>query len=64
MTFATTQVSSRNDHTKQSKSERERQVPYDIIYRWSLKYDTMNVSIETDSQTQTSGFQGGGEGEG
>ena len=36
------------------KSERERQIPYDITYMWNLKYDT-NESVyktETDSQTQ------------
>ena len=27
----------RDDHTKGSKSERERQVPYDITYAWYLK---------------------------
>ena len=26
----------RNYHTKQSRSDRERQIPYDIIYRSSL----------------------------
>jgi len=31
---------SRDDHTKQSKSERERQMPYGIPYVWNLKYDT------------------------
>ena len=44
----------RDHHTKQSKSERERQIPYDITYPWNLKYD-MNEHIyktETDSQTQ------------
>ena len=30
----------RDDHTKQSKSEREKQRPCDITYTWSLKYDT------------------------
>ena len=30
----------RGYHTKQSKSERERQIPYDITYIWNLKYDT------------------------
>ena len=36
-----------------SKSDRERQILYDIIYMWNLKYNT-NESIyktETDSQT-------------
>ena len=27
-------------YTKWSKSERERQIPYDITYMWDLKYDT------------------------
>ena len=31
-------------HTKWSKSEKERQIPYDITYMWNLKYDT-NKSI-------------------
>ena len=30
----------RDYHTKWSKSERERQIPYNIIYMWILKYDT------------------------
>ena len=30
----------RNYHTKWSKSEREKQIPYDIIYTWNLKCDT------------------------
>ena len=27
-------------HSMQSKSERERQIPYDTVYTWNLKYDT------------------------
>ena len=30
----------RDCHTKWSKSERERQIPYDITYMWNLTYDT------------------------
>ena len=30
----------RDYQTKRSKSERERQMPYDITYMWNLKYDT------------------------
>ena len=43
----------RDYHTKWSKSERERQIPYDITYMWNLKYDTNELiyKIETDSQT-------------
>ena len=29
-----------------SKSERERQIPYDITYMWNLKYCTMNLSTQ------------------
>ena len=41
----------RDYHTKGSKSERERQIPYDITYMWNLKYDTNELIHETDSQT-------------
>ena len=43
----------RDYHAKWSKSERERQILYDITYMWTLKYNT-NEHIyekETDSQT-------------
>ena len=30
----------RDYHTKWSKSERERQILYDITYMWILKYNT------------------------
>ena len=35
------------------KSERERQVPYDIVYIQNLQYDTneLTYATETDSQT-------------
>ena len=41
----------RDSHTKGSKSERERQIPYDIIYMWNLKYGTKApiYKIEIDS---------------
>ena len=42
----------RDYHTKWSKSEKERQILYDITYMWNLKNNT-NESIyktETDSQ--------------
>ena len=44
----------RDYHTKRSKSESERQIPYDITYMWNLKYDTNELiyKTETDSQTQ------------
>ena len=39
-------------HTKQSKSERERQIPYDITYTWNLKHDTNELIYETEIQLQ------------
>ena len=58
----------RNYHSKWSKSERERQIPYDITYMWNLKYDKMNLSMKQKQihrhTEQTSGCQeGSGEGE-
>ena len=51
------------------KSERERQIPYDIAYLWNLKYDTNEFIYKTeiDSQIQKTNLQlpkgkGGGEG--
>ena len=52
-----------------NKSERKRQIPYDITYMWNLKYDTNELicETETDSQTQRIDLwlprgRGGGEG--
>ena len=39
----------RDYQTKWTKSERERQIPYDIIYMWNLKYDTSEPIYETES---------------
>ena len=35
------------------KSERERQIPYDITYMWNLKYDTNEPIYETETDSQT-----------
>ena len=43
----------RDDHTKRSQSERERQKPNDIIYIWNLKYDTNELIYETETDSQT-----------
>ena len=51
----------RNSHAKQSQSERERQIPEDISYAWTLKQDTDKLSYETDSWEQTGGWQRVGE---
>ena len=45
----------RDYHTRWSKSKRERQIPYDIIYMWNLKTNDTNELIyktEIDSETQ------------
>ena len=53
----------RDHHIKCSRSDRERQIPGDIIYMWNLKYDTNELiyKIETDSghRKQTYGYQRG-----
>ena len=56
----------RDYYTKQSKSDRERQIAYDINYMWTLKYDTNehNYKTETDSQRTDLWLQGGVSGEG
>ena len=43
----------RGYHTKWSKSERERQISYDITYMWNLKYDTNELIYETKADSQT-----------
>ena len=46
-----------------SKSDRERQISYDITYMWNLKYDTNELiyKTETDSQIQKSNMATKGE---
>ena len=34
-----------------SKSERERQIPYDITYMWNLKYNTNELIYETKTDS-------------
>ena len=36
-----------------SKSERERQIPYDIIYMWNVKRDANELICETETDSQT-----------
>ena len=43
----------RDYHTKGSKSDRERQIPYDITYMWIIKYDTNELIYETETDPQT-----------
>ena len=35
-----------------NKSDRERQIPYDIIYMWDLEYDTTELIYETETEAQ------------
>ena len=42
----------RDYHTKQSKSDREREIPYDTTFMWSLKYDTNELVHETETDSQ------------
>ena len=45
----------RDYHIKQSKSERERQIPYDITYIWNLiKNDTNGLIYKTETDSQIS----------
>ena len=32
---------------------RQRQIPYDITYMWNLKYDTNELTYETETDSQT-----------
>ena len=43
----------RDYHTKWSKSNRERQTPYDITYMWNLKYGTNEPTYKTGTDSQT-----------
>ena len=50
--------------TKWSKSQTERETPYDSTYMWELKYDVNEPvsQTETDSWTQRAGWRLPGEG--
>ena len=52
----------RDSHPKQSKSEWERQIPYDITYVWNLIYDTNEPFHRKEThglEEHTCGCQGG-----
>ena len=36
-----------------AKSDRERQISYDITYMWDLKYDTNELIYKTEIDSQT-----------
>ena len=41
----------RDSHIKWSKSEQERQIPYDITYMWNWKYGTNEPVYKTETDT-------------
>ena len=43
----------RDYHTKRSKSDRERQISYDITYKWNLKSNTNELLYKTETDSQT-----------
>ena len=43
----------RDSPTEWSKSERERQIPHDIIYLCNLKYGTNDPIYKTETESQT-----------
>ena len=53
MPFASNMNATRDYHTKWSKSEIERPIPYDITYMWNLKYDTTEPTYETETESWT-----------
>ena len=57
----------KDSHTKSSKSESERQIPYDIIYIWNLIYSTNETFHRKENHglgEQTCGCKGGRESKG
>ena len=42
----------RDCRTEQSKSDRDRQISYDIIYMWNLKNGTNEVIYKTEIESQ------------
>ena len=46
-------VGLRDYHSKPSKSEREKQMPYDITYMQNLNYDTNEPIYETGTESWT-----------
>ena len=57
----------RDYHTKQSKSERERPIPSDITYMWNLKIQYKSTYLQnktrlTDIENRNCGVVGGGPG--
>ena len=43
----------RDYQAKWSKSETQRQIPYNITYMWNVKYDTNEPVCETETKSGT-----------
>ena len=41
----------RDPHTKWGKSDKDRQIPYDISYMWTLKYDINELMCKTETDS-------------
>ena len=48
----------RDPHTKLSKPERKRQIPYDVTYLWNLKYGADDPIQKTKTKPETDHGQG------
>ena len=53
MPFAATRMDLEIIILSEVKLERERKIPYDITYMWNLKYDTNELTYETETDSQT-----------
>ena len=53
MPFAATWMDLRIITLSINKSDRKRQISYDLTYMWNLKYDTNELIYETETDSQT-----------
>ena len=53
MPFAVTWIELDIIMLSELKSDRERQIPYDITYMWNQKYDTNELIYGTETASQT-----------
>ena len=51
--FCSNMDATKDYHIKRNKSERERQISYDITYMWNLKYGTYEPNYKTEADSQT-----------